>query len=56
MDANVIDTLRFADRLKNAGFDLRKAVGPGSGVETHKGPLPQTLVKSAMDAPSHPVD
>ena len=27
MDANVIDTLRFADRLKEAGFDPPKADG-----------------------------
>ncbi len=27
MDANVIDTLRFADRLKDAGFDPPKADG-----------------------------
>ena len=27
MDANVIDTLRFADRLKDAGFDAPKADG-----------------------------
>ena len=27
MDANVIDTLRFADRLKDAGFDPPKAAG-----------------------------
>ena len=27
MDANVIDTLRFADRLKDAGFEAPKADG-----------------------------